>query len=441
MRTRKVLGSALLFTALSSSVSAQDAPTELRYALWDSAQLPAYQQCAVAFQEGRPDIEIVFEQLGWDDYWTNLTTGFLSETAPDVFVNHLARYPELASFGQLVDLEPLIARDGVDTGVYLEGLAELWTREGARYGLPKDWDTIAVVYNKEMIERAGITEEEMENWTWNPENGGTYQETIARLTLDQNGNNGLSPDFNKRQIAQYGLVYNGTGDATGQTEWSMYAVSTGWAFNNGIWGDSYNYSDPKFIETIGWLERLTNEARLTPLISDVEGLGGSSIFNAGQAAMITDGSWMISQYANNAPFEVGFAKIPAGPEGRKSMFNGLADSIWVGTEHPEEAWAWVKFLASAECQDIVGDAGIVFPAIPSGVDRALEAYRQRGIDATAFTDLVESGDQTFPFPITDFSAQIGSIMNSTMGRIFLAGGDVAQNLTRANEQINALFQQ
>ena len=32
------------------------------------------------------------------------------------------------------------------------------------------------------------------------------------------------------------------------------------------------------------------------------------------------------------------------PNGRKSMFNGLADSIWVGSKHQDEAWKWVKFL-------------------------------------------------------------------------------------------------
>jgi ABC-type glycerol-3-phosphate transport system substrate-binding protein len=60
----------------------------------------------------------------------------------------------------------------------------------------------------------------------------------------------------------------------------------------------------------------------------------------------------INRFADNTDFDVGFAKLPGGSEGRKSMFNGLADSIWVGTQHPEEAWQWVKFLASPECQNI-----------------------------------------------------------------------------------------
>src|SRR5687768_4327212 len=75
----------------ANRAAAQDAVT-LRYALWDSNQLPAYQACADAFTAQNPTITIAIEQIGWDDYWTGLTAGFLSEDVPDVFTDHLAKY-------------------------------------------------------------------------------------------------------------------------------------------------------------------------------------------------------------------------------------------------------------------------------------------------------------------------------------------------------------
>ena len=45
-----------------------------------------------------------------------------------------------------MDIQPFVERDGVDMGVYLGELADLWARDGKRFGLPKDWDTIAIVY-------------------------------------------------------------------------------------------------------------------------------------------------------------------------------------------------------------------------------------------------------------------------------------------------------
>ncbi len=358
-----------LLLSLVVSVSAQD--VTIRYSLWDTNQLPAYEECAAAFEEANPNINIEIEQLGWDDYWTAITTGFVTGDTADVFTNHLAKYPEFVELGQLVDIQPLVERDGVDVDVYLEGLAPLWTRDGARYGLPKDWDTIAVVYNAEMLEAAGVDPEELNDLTWNPEDGGSFEEMVARLTLDANGNNGLSEDFDPDNVEQYGFLYPTSGGFAGQTEWSAFAVSNGWHHTgNEVFGDQYYYGDEAFIEAIDWYFGLVLDKGYAPSLAEVQGLGQLAMFQAGQGAMGLDGSWMIGSYLSS-DFEVGFARLPIGPEGRKSMFNGLADSIWVGTDHVEESWEWVKFLASPECQMIVGETGVVFPAVPEAAEVSL----------------------------------------------------------------------
>ena len=111
---------------------AQDAVT-IKYALWDTNQLPPYQQCAADFMAANPNITIDIEQLGWNDYWTGITTGFVSGDAPDVFTDHLAKYPEFVSLEQLVDIQPLVDRDSVATDIYYPGLADLWAKDGKRY--------------------------------------------------------------------------------------------------------------------------------------------------------------------------------------------------------------------------------------------------------------------------------------------------------------------
>jgi multiple sugar transport system substrate-binding protein len=42
---------------------------------------------------------------------------------------------------------PLIKQDKLDTGIYVGELFNL-VQGGKQYGLPKDWDTIAIFYNK-----------------------------------------------------------------------------------------------------------------------------------------------------------------------------------------------------------------------------------------------------------------------------------------------------
>jgi multiple sugar transport system substrate-binding protein len=430
----------LLISAIAplSIVNAQD--VTIRYGLWDTNQLPPYTECANVFMEQNPDIAIEIEQLGWGDYWTALQTGFITGDAPDVFTNHLAKYPEFVALEQLVDIQPLVERDGVPTDSYYPGLADLWTKDGARYGLPKDWDTVAVIYNADLLEAAGIDPEVMDTWDWNPEDGGTFEAVIAQLTLDANGNNGLSPDFDKDNVVQYGFANDWpNAGGYGQTEFSMFSATTGWEYNNGIWGNEYYYDDPRIAETIQWVVDLWLEKGYAQPYEDQSGLGRLALFQAGNTGMVIDGSWMIGSYLASE-FPVGFGRLPAGPEGRKSMFNGLADSIWVGSEHQDEAWEWVKFLASTECQTIVGASGVVFPAIPEATDLSLQVRKDAGIDVSAFTEQAAEEGGTFLFPIADFAGEITTIMNETMQSIALGEVDAATALPEANEEINALFQ-
>ena len=428
---------ALVLLTFVSGVQAQD-PVSIRYVLWDTNQLPPYQECANQFMAQNPGIQVNIEQLGWDDYWTAISTGFISGEAPDVFTDHLAKYPEFVALEQLVDLQPFVERDGVATDIYYPGLADLWTREGARYGLHKDWDTVAVVYNKALWEAAGVDPAVMEEWTWNPEDGGTFFQTIGALTLDANGNNGLSADFDKANIAQYGYAGNGMGGPYGQTEWSWLATTTGWMHNNGVWGDEYYYDDPRFTSTIQWLADLWLVNGFSHTVDQQSSLGRTALFQAGNVAFVVDGSWMIGTYLAS-DFEVGFGRLPIGPEGRKSMFNGLADSIWVGTKHVEESWEWVKFLASADCQNIVGESGVVFPAIPESAALSQQARENVGVDISAFVEQANEEGGTFLFPITDFGGEINTIMNEAMDSVGLGQAKAADILPLANEEVNSLF--
>jgi hypothetical protein len=95
---------------------------------------PNFSCCAAEhYHHGVIGLERIFlafkiTQTGWLDYWAALSAGFVSGTAPDVFWDHLSRYPEFAVNNLLVDLAPLIARDGVPTENYVGGLVKVWGR-------------------------------------------------------------------------------------------------------------------------------------------------------------------------------------------------------------------------------------------------------------------------------------------------------------------------
>lgn len=424
--------------AVTEEPAASGEAVELRYGLWDSAQQPAYQACAAEFTKRNPNITVTIEQAGWGEYWDGLTAAFVAGTAPDVFTNHIAKYPELLSKGVLLDIQPYM--DDVDLSIYLVD-PELWVKDGARYGLPQDWDTIALFYNKDMFEAAGVTEEEIAGWTWNPEDGGTFMESIAKLTLDAEGRNGLDPDFDKDNVVQFGFTGNaGDGASGAQTDWSAFAASTGFQSTDGPWTTVYHYDDPRVAATVQWWADLHLVHGYAPGTDELSG-GIEPFFLAGKTAMFPMGSWFVGGTAD-ATFNVGFAPLPEGPEGRRSPINGLAPSIWSGTEHPDEAAMWVKFIASPDCANIVGDHGVVFPAIQSGVDRAIAAMEAKGRDVSAFTDIAATPGATYLLPMTEHGTEVRDILQPVLQDIFdgVLMAASPDGLPRANEEINALFE-
>ena len=186
MRTfRRAALLACTAVTMMGAAPARAADVTVEYWMWDGNQAPIYRQCADRFEADNPGIKIHITQDSWDNYWTTLNTAFVAGTAPDVFVNHITRFPEFLANDILADLTPRIAADTYDMGSYLPGLAENWNKDAHQWGLPKDWDTVALVYNKAMLADAGVTEDEMRDLDWNPENGGSFGKVVARLTVDR----------------------------------------------------------------------------------------------------------------------------------------------------------------------------------------------------------------------------------------------------------------
>jgi multiple sugar transport system substrate-binding protein len=419
--------------------SSEEAKGEISYWLWDANQLPAYQQCADNFHTANPDITVKITQRGWDDYWSTLTNGFVAGTAPDVFTDHLAKYPEFAKTGQLLALDDAVAHDHVDVAQYNKGLADLWVGEdGKRYGLPKDWDTISLFYNKKLAAGAGVTDSQMKALTWNPQDGGTYEKAIAHLTVDKNGKRGDEPGFDKTKVAVYGLGLNSSGSGQGQTEWSYLTGTTGWTHTDkNPWGTHFNYDDPKFQESIAWFASLSEKGYM-PKLETTVGASMADTFAAGKSVINAHGSWMIGQYTGYKGVDVGIAPTPTGPDGkRSSMFNGLADSVWAGTKKPAAAVKFAEYLGSAACQDVVASKAVVFPAIKSSSDKAEAAFKAKGVDVTPFTQQVKE-DTTFLFPIADKAAKVDGIMKPAMDAV-VSGKQPASSLSQANDQVNSLF--
>lgn len=435
-------GATLLLTGCASygvDPGAEGDTGPISYWMWDAAQLPAYQQCATDFSTVNPDIEVQIEQFGWDDYWNKLFTGFVSNSAPDVFVDHTSRYGEFAARGLIEPIDEQVEAADIDLDAYVTGSPELWIGpDGKRYGLPKDFDTVGIFYNKAMADEAGLTAEQMNQLTWNPDDGGTYEQVIAHLTVDGNGVRGDEPGFDKGDVVTYGLGLENSGNGFGQTQWSYLTQTTGWTYmDKPAWGTKFNYDDPRFQQTIAWWRGLIDKGFMPSLASTV---GGSldQQMQANRYAMMTNGSWNIANYGKLQGIELSTAPTPIGPDGhRAAMQNSLADSISTSSQNKGAAWKWVEYLASPACQDVVAQGGIVMPALKSTNEASKAKLSETGMDISAFT--VQFDEETsFPYPEALNANELDSVMGTAMDNVMNFSAE-PDSLTAVNERVDEIF--
>jgi multiple sugar transport system substrate-binding protein len=442
------VGAGLLVVALAGSMAAcgkssdsnsSSGNTTLNYWLWDDNQTASYQTCADAFHKANPNITIKITQSAWAQYWQNLTTQLASGSAPDVWTDQASYYPQFVTSNQILDIQPYVDRDKVDLSQYQGGLADLFVKDGKRYGLPKDWDTMALVYNTAALTQSKVDAASLSNLTWNPTDGGTFEKVIAQATVDQSGHNGLDPAFDKNKVKVYGFLPEWADGSQGQNGWGDLAVSNGFTYLDKPWGTHYNYDDPKLAETITWFKRLIDKG-YSPRFDKQSTLGRDAVMDSGQGAITIVGSWTISTYLGaNAKQKYAFAPLPTGPTGRKTAINGLSDAIYAGTKHKDEAWKWVKFLGSTDCQDLVAANAVVFPAITTSTDKALAAHQAKNHDVHVFTDEAKAPGGTFFLPISDHGNEISQTVADAIQSVVLGKADAASALKKANDQVNALF--
>ena len=421
----------------------------IEYWLWDSGQQPGYQKCADEFQQQNPGLRIHISQYGWDTYWSKLTAGFIADTAPDVFTDHLAKYAQFVDLKVLRPLDDFAATADVQDSDYQPGLAELWKgQDGKRYGTPKDWDTIAMFYSADALKAAGVDPAQLRDLSWNPTDGGTFEKMVAHLTIDTKGVRGDQPGFDKNNVKTYGLGSDGSGGSSwGQTQWSAFTGSAGWqATDKNPWGTHFNLDQSAYQDTLKWYFGLAQKGYM-PTFAEIGGnnaVGPDKQIQSGIAAMALSGSWMISTFtnltdANGKKLDIGLAPTPIGPSGKRaSMFNGLADSITTLSKQPENAAKWVKFLSGEQCQDIIGQSGVVFPARPKATELAIAYNKEkRNLDVTPFTDQVKQGT-TFLFPVTTNAADITALMQPRLDSVYI-GSSPVDSMTSLNTQLNDLF--
>lgn len=415
-----------------------DGNTTIAWWTWDDKQAASYQKCVPGFEAAHPGVKVKVSQYGWNDYWTKLTAGFVSGEAPDTFMDHVNNYPGYADQNQLLALDDFIAKDKFDMTKFSTGVDTWKYTDGKQYGLPKDWASVAFYYNADMVAEAGLTADQLDTMTWNPKDGGTFEKVVAHLTLDANGKRGDEAGFDKDNVAVYGISNVGSQGLNGQDTWSGFVSTTGWTLGDKPnWPTRFQYDAPEFKDSMNYMRSLVTKG-----YAPKEGsftMGPQEQLGSKKSAMVSTGSWYATSFFALPGIKVALAPSVLGDNGkRSSITNSNADSIWAGTKHPEQAWQWVSYLGSVECQSLAGADGTFFPSIPAAMDVTKKSMMDQGIDLTVFTDQQDNGT-LFTTPMFKHGAELDSTLTPQIEAFFTfqRDDDVFNEIATKSQEILA----
>ena len=186
------------------SGSSSGDPNVLTVNIWDSNQQEGLQKIADKWSE-TSGIKAKIEVVDWDNYWTLLEAGASGGEMPDVFWMHSNTAQMYMENDLLLKLNDYIdADDAIDMANYYDGIVKLYTRsDGNIYALPKDHDTIALLYNKAIFDQYKV-EYPTEDWTWED-----MYEAAKAITEGSNGEiYGMAMNTSNNQDGWYNFIYS-----------------------------------------------------------------------------------------------------------------------------------------------------------------------------------------------------------------------------------------
>ena len=358
--------------------SSSDAGGAITINIWDSNQQAGIQEiCDDWTAQGNPEVKV--EVIDWDNYWTLLEAGASGGEMPDVFWMHSNTAQMYMENDLLLKLNDYIDADSsIDMSKYYEGVKNLYTRsDGNIYALPKDHDTIALLYNKAIFDQYGV-DYPTDDWTYED-----MYEAAKKITEGSNGDvYGMAMNTSNNQDGWYNLVY---------------------AYGGQVITDDHKGTTIGSDEAKAGMEMMRKLLTVGAPQSVVAETGTDSLFMSGKVGMITQGSWMINSFytaENHADYA--WAELPYADKNgngkcddgeRWSCYNGLGWAANANVSNPDACYSLIAYLCSEEGQKKQAELGVTMAGMEGMSDAFANAFD--GMDVSAFTKIEENGTLYF----------------------------------------------
>lgn len=280
------------------------------------------------------------------EYDATLQSALAGNSPPDVFYVDSNRLPDLADAGVLAPVPEGVISDPDD--IY-PSLREAFTYDGTWYCPPKDFSTLALVYDVQAFEEAGL----QPPTTWEE-----LRAAAEELTTDD----------------RVGLVMG-----VEYPRWAVFLFQAGTALTNDEVTE-VTIESPQAREALQFIADMYADG-IAASPSELDAGWAGEAFGQGKAAMTIEGNWIVPALAQDFPDrEYAVAELPAGPAGKGTFAFTVCYGVAANAKNPDASWQLVEYLTNAE-----GAAAWTrdFPVMPARAS-ARDAWLQQRPELEAF---------------------------------------------------------
>lgn len=356
-------------------------------------------QVLLDFEAQHPNIKVKYEAIS-DQYMDVIKTRLVGEAAPDVFYLESVEAPFLMSQNVLEPLEAYITPK-FDLADFEDSLLDSFKYQNHIYGLPKDYSTLALFYNKKAFAAAGLSNPPA---TWDELR--TYSKQLTGK-LNKYGF-GENPDL-VRQV--YKIKAFG-GQLVDQNSYATFASEA----------------------SLQGLELVVDQYqkdRSSAQKSDVGANSGSEMFGQGKVAMVIEGNWAIPYLTETFPqVEFATAQVPAINNKKGTMLLTVAYVMNKQAQHKAEAWELISYLTGKEGMQKWTGTGYALPTRKS-------VAKNLGYDQDPLrSPLVAGVDYATPWQVGQYPAAIMNNFDNQFVSALLRQQPLKQAMLKAENEAN-----
>jgi len=354
----------------------------------DPAAIKEQEVYSVEYRKIHPEMAIETIQFPWRNIWQKLEYMIVAGIPPDVSGIEQPNLPKFVHLGAVEPLDEWIRNDPeFDPSVFFPQCLDEANWNGIQYGIPDNWSTVCLFYNKDLFDKYGVDYPTRE-WT--------REDLVAaarKLTHDFDGD-GL--------VDQWGFFTN-------NNHWHRYSA---WIWMTG--GEFFTpdlrrslFDDPRVIDGFQWLADLAHKHHVMPSSEDLRGTNTNNMFLSGQLAMIAETRYFVRNFKLERyqdkieTFDWDVSELPHDAERATVLVTGqniIPSSL--AEERKKMAWEYLKFLTSKTGQRVLAQSNGPIPARRDIAEEMMAlAETRRPHNDRAFIRSIEYAKYPYrPFP-------------------------------------------